>query len=220
MPIPEGPDGPGTFTPRFFTSQASGGANQHGTLEDISDHLATAEERFLAVKHLRVLRASLYKALPFGQYFALGPQWYAAYSDPRLSRVAEALQISTISNQPWHVDIDWFGPPGENWWDGEPDGRVLLRMICNTLLNVLEGSLGLPFSGPAPSSWKWGKGVADGIAGLNSVRGPRGRADRPLVIEWELDPAQSTFQVSKLTNADGIHIRTPVPWRPALPGMA
>lgn len=142
---------------------------------------------------------------------------------PRFQSVLEVLGISSAIENPPHLNRDWFGPPGHNWWPGSTSaaaGALELEVI-EQFLAVLEWTLGLAAGGNfndadnAPMGARgdnWRDSYSIDWSGEQLV-GDGAFYDEQLVLTWHARDGLDTFTWN--TNLEGtLLLETPLPLRP------
>lgn len=116
--------------------------------------------RWEAVKLLRLLRLVLEgqpiqpQALPGLTY-----RQRAVIRAGRLSEAAIQVAMQKVVDNPEHLDRDWFGSAGINWWANPLADGTAEKAVVTGVLHYLERSLGLGESGPATNQWSWPAGT-------------------------------------------------------------
>ncbi len=156
--------------------------------------------RWETIKHLRVLRMALNGYADWNTYGSKIPSpYFASWQTPRLSTPAKALGASQLTDP--HLDIDWFGDSGTNWWDpslnpggakisaapGPPKGSGIERRLATAILHFLEASTSLSLVGKSaspvdPTRWSWATPPASWDAGLVSGAPPWNT--KSVRLEW------------------------------------
>lgn len=210
MPPQQPPEGgePMAETVRYV--HANGGNTNlkvHRWLEQIVDTLtdnAKPNAAWDMLKMLRVVRYSLEYGVPPSTRMSGFPLAYYPYlADPRLSRVAAASGMTLIRDEAWHLDLDWFGPAGTNWWPGDvTDGRAWQKEVARGFTHWLETAFGLGLSDPDPSSWTWASDkLANEWDDLRRQARPNG-ALGPLAIEWRAATSETRMEVRIQANGE------------------
>ncbi len=182
---------------------------QLATLNEIVMRLATRANRWKAINYLRclLLVRSVGAKPDAAALSGLTKQLGDVAKTPRLSTVGTAAGVLLIEQRTEHLDYDWFGDQNQSFWEGNVDARADELLIARRLMQYLEGSIGLPLSGDATSSWGWAQGPQ--VWQSLTAAPPPGAILTPLRIDWNLNQSQSS--VSATISNGTLLLKTPRP---------
>lgn len=173
--------------------------------------------RWVSIKYARIMLLALKS---HGEPPSTLPEsCHGFWRNPRLSALGIAIGSSVVARKARHLDIDWFGPPGEgatnNWWrptGTQVDGAQAEFQTCLALLKYLERSINLGESDQSVDSWSWPEGMsqptgeAEAIAALFSEASDAAflshvanHAPREVRIEWRISDRNSSAAATQFT---------------------
>lgn len=193
MSLPGPPaGGNGLVAGRINVKTSRDSRRRDETLWRLVEKAGNRNDRWELVCHLRLLLLVLTGvAVEGAAYPALRKRQRAVLAGGRLSTVGVELGIQKIVNNPEHLNLDWFGPDGVNWWDTKIDPIAAEKAVAEGILHYFERSLGLAESGVGTDEWSWPPGTDNNrkwydLITDNNVQPAGGVGFDDLAIEWHI----------------------------------
>ncbi len=180
---------------------------QDAALNSLVEKWKLKGTRWATILHLRVLRLRFNTKPSWagGAGFAakdLPGDFFDTWLVGRLSKINETLALGIGV---YHLDTDWFGGLGSNWWTGGPNGYNIERRTTSELLHFLERSMDLQNASKGsfvdPEKWIWKAGF--GFNDFSNLSDALTAANTPAIthdleLRWIRDAAKS--DVSSVVN--------------------
>ena len=205
----------------IWSSDPDSGEYYQETLGQLADLVSGRLARWRAILMLRVLRLRLERVLiepgdfktlakwgsanplkpPLGLFFSKGSLAQTCrqvYRVGRLSEVGIQLGCRRIIDNPFHIDVDWYGvEPLHHWWNGQFTGMDAEREAARGNLHFLEETVGLLPSPPEPAGWSWPAGTHGASWTEKLLLSPTPKITAPsseIVMEWHLGELDHEFK--------------------------